>query len=368
MPRSFFARTPHRLPLALAVMACTLSAPAHAQLFGRKPDPKPPVVLNAPGAALDGTKLFKAMTGPVVSAKRLVLGSFTVEFATEHGGGARSDNGEISTTQIVEVYLKDIDKAQLQAATDAAYAAFLEAAAKAGYEVVSKEQLLASPLFVASLAAGKASGLAREAGALKTLSYAPSGMAINGIGLAPSMADYAAGASNNPLSSLMAVANVAGSIGNALSSLKPLEGLGKSLGDANFLQVRLAVFFAEMKNEYGPRNSVMVSAKVGSKLGLYIDPRNTTFTLGTVDMGGWRQFQLSEALLVDGNPFTGSTDESPTGQNVALGVMNLLAGGKRSQKTNRYAIDVDSKVFGELATQALTSTAPLLLAALAADK
>jgi hypothetical protein len=322
------------------------------------------VVLNTADTLPDTPALF-AVNSQAPWPAKLVQASFTVEFSTEHSLSAKQSNGiGSSVTQNTELVLKGLEPAQMQAITDAAYAAFLQEAKNAGAEVVSKDQLLATDVYKAAMASGKPSGLLKESAGLKLASYAPTGMVINGLGLAPGATDYqaASGGAFGALSALAGVASVVGDISAATTSAKALEGLPAALGGAQVMSVRLSVYFAELKGEFGDRPSALLSAGTQSKLGLYIDPRNSLIALGGADKP--RSVNLKATLLVSGEPFKAVEDDSPTGRNVGLAVLGMLAGGNTSNRTTRKNVVVDPAAYADLAGTALAETAPLVFAAL----
>jgi hypothetical protein len=326
-----------------------------------------PPIINA-SAPADTAGVIEA-GGAALAMRKLVIGSFTVAFASHHTRSARQE-GALggSTTQTVEFNLEGLDAATMQRVADAAYASFIDAAKAQGYEVVGREELVAHPSFQAAAAAGKTSGLVREAPGLKSHFFAPSGMAINGIGLMPLGSDYAPGAASNlgALGALTSVAGVIGSTAEAVSSAKPLAAVSTAFGDATIVSVRLALFFAEQKGEFGSRAGAHTGVAVRSKLGLHVDAQNSMVTAWQPGEDKTRNFVFKKPLLVEGSPFRQVVEDSPTGQNVGLAILNAALGGRTSNKTTRFKVEIEPAKYGELATAALVGTGPVVFAAFGA--
>jgi hypothetical protein len=363
MSSNFYAS--NRSPwLVLALLLACAAGPASAQLFGKKEEVKP-AVLNVADANIDA-KAVLVSSGAASVPKRVVIASFTVEFVTEVSRYAKSGGLGGSVTQTTQFVLSGVDQSQLQAATDSAYDAFVAQAQAQGLEVVSKAELLATEAYKAALPLGKPSGLVKEQTGITLLAMAPTGMVVNGPGLAPLTEDYEAGA-NSAFGTLGAMAGVASTIGKVAdvsSSIKPLEALPAALGGAQALSVRLLVYFVEMKAEFGSLASNYVQAGFDSKLGLYVHPGNSLVTLAKADNSGYRTLNFKQPLLIAGDAFQKVTDISPTGSNVAGAVFSALLGSKSSSRTTRYEVAVQPKRFADLAADGLSRTAPLIYSVL----
>jgi hypothetical protein len=354
-----------RALVAAAVIAC--SPLAQAQLFGsKKPEP---VVVNQAEALPSAGTLFTT-NGSATVPKRLVLGSFAVEFSTAHAMKASQSSGlGQSANQTLEYHLVGMEPQHFQALADAAYNAFLEEARTAGFEVVGKDELVANPVYKAAVPAGKPSGMVKDGAGLKLNTFAPSGMVLNGIGIAPGISDYNPGGATSMLGGLgavVAVANVVGSTAEAISSISPMANIGESLGGARLVQMRLSLYFAELNGEFG-KNASMLQAGVRGKVGLYVDPRNTQIHVMTEDGKSGRTYTLKQPLLIQGNPFTGSEDVSPTGSNMAVAAFSAMLGGNTSSRTSRFNIKADPAQYNELAAQGLKRTASLVFGAMKAE-
>jgi hypothetical protein len=353
-------RWQRRCATALTIaLASVIVTPAADAQFGRKKDAKP-FIVNGDGETPKLDDLFDA-GGKGDSPKKIVIGSFTVEFATWHGAGAKDEDGAgKSVSQQLELFLKGVDSTHMQAITDSAYAAFVSAAGKAGFEVVSKDALLASAVYQAGKSAGKASGEKKEPANLRLVSYAPTGMVINGLGMAPGASDYVPKPSVlGGLGALKTVTSVIGDTRAAVNSMKALEGLPAELGGASVVQIRLALFFADLTAKRGKAFSNTLTASVGAQIGLFVDHMNTQFAVTSPNFKDTRTYDVKQSLFFDGAPFTEVEKDVNVAANVALAVVS----GGRSRMSRRNVI-ADPAAYVSVANAGLGKTAELMFTAI----
>jgi hypothetical protein len=354
----------YRITPLLSLLAFTaLAAPTADAQFGRRRGPEP-FVVNAEGGERPKLDDVFDANGRADVPTKIVIGAFSLEFATKQGTSARDEDGAgRSANSSLELNLRGLDSTQMQAITDAAYDAFVAEARTAGFEVVTRQELLASPAYAAVRAAGKPSGEKKEGGAVHMYAWAPTGMSMNGIGLMPLEAQLAPKRSAlGGLGALRQTMSAMGDTREAVQSARPMEALPAAFGGAAVVSVRLAVLFAETSTRRGG-SPTGLSASAGATLGLYVDDGNSLFNFRTAN-GNTRTFAVKQPLFFAGDAFASVANDDPTGSNVALAVVGGVLGGNTSTRLSRRYVTINPTAYAQVVGSGLSRSAAVMFDAM----
>ncbi len=360
-PSKSLPQSVRTLTIALMLGCAAFSPLTHAGLFSKKPQV---VVINEVGSAKG---VFKdAVKGASLgSNKKIMLASFTVEFATEHNLQV-SKKGFGSSNAITSTYYQKPDTAMLQAATDAAYAAFIEGAKADGFEIVEQAEMLANPAFKAVQEQSRAQAAERTAPGVRTISYAASALPIVGAGSFFLQSELATGDSDIPV---LGQINMAKQVGSQINdgtifnmSSEALKALASDSG-IPVVTVRLTAGFADLSMSNSSRSDDM-SVGTNSKFGLHFSKLNTNVMLHMPNEKA-RLVHNDKAMTMPAKIVASMEDESPTKRNVTLGLVNMALGGKSANKAVKYQVTLDGAVLKSSLSEASKALSGSLLDAIA---
>jgi hypothetical protein len=304
-------------------------------------------VINAATTQTPANKLFSFSGDKAVSlagVTKAAVGSFTVEFVTEQSMGVKKGNASQNTFY----YLMGASPDDMQAIADAAYARFVTEATSAGIELVGIPATTGLPSYEQIRTTGKESGLGKDANGLKSIAYAPQGLPVAGLGLSALYSELAAGSTGiGALDTAQMFGRVTSDIGNGAQMGRSM-GLMPALAQASgvpVINVRVTVSFATME---ATSSGSFMGDSAGTKSNLRLNMSSLNTSMAVTDVAGkTRTVMLKSPLAVDAAFATRRQDISPTGQNVAVGLLGGLMGSKSSTRTSKYNIFVDPTSYGE---------------------
>lgn len=305
-----------------------------------------------------------------VKGKRVFVPMFQVEFVNQSSASSSSYSISSGNSSSVKVTYKlsGVDTANFIAIVDRLYADFVGELKAAGYDVISKEELLATPQYQEQVKRGEKSNpielASRLEGGNRALVVAPTGM---GVVYFPTFAV--------PPSTVK-------TLWKALSGDTP-DALVAQLADslkATPVFAQYVVGFASLKDTKvkGSGNSgvsaeyrftiAAAHSKIAfvSEKGLLKSPKNKNRWALT---GANGSVQLSKPIFGSNGWVTGRRDVTSTGTKVAEGIGNALsilaaasAGGSTSNsKTKVYALDVDQDAYVSRARENLNFAQEMLV-------
>lgn len=311
-----------------------------------------------------------------VKGKRVFVPLFQVEFIKTSGASSQSysvSSGNQSSVR-VSYQLTGVDTASFVAIVNKLYADFVTELKNAGYDVVSKEELLATPQYQELITRGEKANpielASRLEGGNSALVVAPTGMGVvylNGFAMAPSVTKtlwqgITGSAPEAPVAqladSLKAVPVFAQYVvGFVNLSDTKVKGSGTSSVSA---QYRFTIAAAHSKVAFVGEKGLMKSIKNKSR-----------WTLTGMNASA----QLSRPIFGSNGWVTGTRDITSTGTKIIEGVGNTLSllasaaagGSTHRSKTTVYALDVDQAAYVERARDNLAYAQEMLVYGLTHD-
>ncbi len=329
---------------AMAVVAAALVAPAWAQ--------NKPLLLSeiTPDAAavkqvFNTDKLKPALKG----ANKVAISSFALETVLKTGKGIQSGN----TTLEVTYLMSEIPQPALQAAVDKAYDDLVADLKAMGLEVVPVADMLATAAYRKVAAAASAGPRKVEQGDGIVEIYNARG--LNTINESRWIYLNNLSGGGGAFGALRAV----GGIGGMVADGKLQEEICKELG-VPCIGVHLPMEFVEQST-----SSTSDSVGVASRLRLSFS------TMGYIGAGGgsqsdWASLPVRTHLVLGGTPVREVKDTSSVAANVGLGMLNLLAGGRRSTRLTEKTALAHPEKFVAAYSEGMELIRPVLKQALMA--
>lgn len=346
---------PTRPALAAALLAVGLLTGAPA--LHAKEQPSIAVEAGFNAAEMSG----KVFTSPDPAAfkglSRVAVPLFTVEFITADNVSAETSGFAAAGRARASAYYKliGVDEPEFQALTDALYADFLRDLKASGLDVVTTEQLLASPTYRKITAGGSASPIKSDS----TQMLAPAGLSIYG---------FSKASAGGEKKSLFGTLSSIGAGFAAVSGLTDTIDLQKELGAA-IVEVQMRVHFVQLtNNNKGFLGRLSSTASVsGNAL-----PSVRSATLNVQTAATRSVLTLQNPLTFDGSAFSEVREEATTAGDVAGGVavalLQMATGSKDSSSTEKYEAVADPVKYREVVGAGLGTVREMMLAQLKAGR
>jgi len=340
--------------LCAAALCCALLQPALA----RDADP---VALPDPfDAAQAGASLVEASNAGLLKAvKRVAIPQFCIEFTTHDQVSSQTSGfaaaGRASVTG--HYRLSGVDQPQFQAIVDQLYAGFVQALQAQGFEVLTPEQLAASPTWAKLNGAGTPTPLRAETKVV----VAPPGMAL--YGACRMMASMAKG--QGALAGLAAL----GSGFSGVSEAMEATGIQKELEDVALLDLSMRLHFAQLKNESkGFLSGLGNRAKVSAQL----RPILTLARLSVQHKAEGATFAVKAPLLLDPAAFDEVRKEaattSETAGAIAGSLLRMAIGNKDSVSSEKFEVVADPARYQERIGADLAQARAMLIARMVSER
>jgi hypothetical protein len=349
-----------RLATASAMSLGAVALPAHAQLFGRTAGLAP--LLLGTGLPPPPPQAFE-LKGRKSLAQRVVLASFTLSFVQQHLRLVPAQGVALgvakAATQFAELQLAGLDNAALQATTDTAYTAWLDAGRNAGLDMVAPQAMWASPSWPAVRESGQPSGGQQMARATVTRDFAPRDMVVSGIGQMPveSGLPLPSGGLADSLGRLKGQAQEFAVLARAASSGQAMEPLAEAL-NAQLMSVRLVLGFVEVTDELAGHPNLLITGDGGTRLGLYLDARNSQVVMSAPNREDSRTLTLRLPLMLPGPALKIVDSAQPDELNTSRAFAQELLGWRGATRTTRHLVQADSAAYAGQVVSALTLLAP----------
>lgn len=353
----------HRRPRIAALaglLACLAISSVTAQ---NRPAP---VALDSQFQPAHAAATLVKVSGPPAfkGVRRVAITQFTAEFATYDavaataGFGAGSRQSPGAATQVSRVHLQGIDAASTQRWLDQLLAEFRERLARAGLEILSHSQLIASPVYTRMARGGTALPLQDDA----RIVAGATGLGLYGYNRGHLGAVKPAGAVGGlvGLSGLANLANVATGLG-AVSIIPDSMELQKDLGgDIGLIEVHLRLHFADLQSAtstWSTENKASVGVRATPEIRFAQMSLFSGTTLGTLLIEA--PLQLNPAAFAEFKERPKSTGEKA---GAALGLaLAFAAGSSASTNSTTYDITVDSAQYPQVLAQAFGTVTELWL-------
>lgn len=335
-------------PFLLTAALCVgLLAPALA----REPAPvalPDPFDVSTAAASLVEVSNVKALQG----LRRVAVPQFSIEFVTSDNVSAETSGFAAAGRASVTGYyrLVGLDEADFQALANQLYAGFVQALQAQGLEVMTPEQLAASPTWRKLVAGGVPLPLRGDS----SIVVAPPGMALYG---ANRMLVNSGG--KGTLASIAAM----GAGFSAIAEATDGAGLSQELGGVALVEVAMKLHFAQLKNENkGFFGRLASTAEVSAKLHPILMQARLSVQAGPeASIVSARQ-----PLLLDPAAFSEVRKQAATAGEtagaVAVGLLRLAIGSKDSSSTEKYEVVTDPQRYGERIAANLAQTNAMLIA------
>jgi hypothetical protein len=326
-------------------------------------------------ASYDAKQAAKTMKE--VKGKRVFVPLFQVEFVNQSSASSSSysiSSGNQSSVRVT-YKLEGVDTASFIAIVDKLYADFVASLQAAGYDVVSKEQLLATPQYQALIQRGEKSNpidlASRLEGGNRALVVAPTGMGVAYFptfaqppsvtktlwkALSGDLPDAMAAALADSLKATPVLAQYV--VGFASLADTKVKGSGNSSVSAEY---RFTVAAAHSKIAFVGEKGMVKGAK-----------NKNRWSLNGINGSA----QLSKPVFGSNGWVVGRRDVTSTGTKLAEGVGNALSilaaasgggGSSSSSKTKVYALDVNQAAYVERARDNLAYAQEMLVHGLTHD-
>ena len=357
-----------RVAAASAMCLSAAVLPAHAQFFGRTAG-LAPLLLGA-GLPQPPSRAFE-LTGRTALSQRLVLGSFTVSVVQQHVRLVPAKGVAVgiaaTATQFADLQLAGLDNMALQAACDTVYAAWLDAGRSMGLDIVSPQAMLASAAWPNVRASGQSSGIEQSDRGIVIRNFAPQGLVVQGIGQVPadSGLPLPSGGLADSLARVQGQAREVAALARAARSGQSLELLAKELG-AQLMSVRLVLGFVEVKDELAGHPHLLSVGDSSTRLGLYLDARNSQVVLSAPDNEDSRTVKLRLPFMLPEPALQGIESALPDAVDTSRAVVEALARWRGAVRTTRHVVQADGPAYARQTAAALASLAPAMFKALAA--
>lgn len=339
--------------LALAALCAGLLQPAFAREATPVPLPNPFDAASA-GASLLETSNLKALKG----VKRVAISQFSIEFVTADNISSETSGfaaaGRARATAFYS--LVGVQEPEFQAIVDQLYAGLVQALQAQGLEVLTREQLAASPTWNKLIAGGLAVPVRTDS----KIIVAPAGMALYGANRM-----MANSGQKGLLGGLAAMSSGFGGVGEAMDSM----GIQRELDGAAVIEVGLRLHFAQLSNDsrgfFGRLgNTASVSAK--------LHPLLTQARLQVMNGQEAANFSLKAPLLLDAEAFSEVRKEAATGGEIAGavvgGLIRMAIGNKDSSSTEKFQVVADPARYQERIGANLMQAHSMMIARMVSER
>lgn len=347
--------THHASWLLAAAIACFGATPALAR------DVAPQTPITAAFSAADMAPSLLNLTEPAVvkGIRRVAVPMFMVEFVTEDSvTGETSGFASAGRARASAHYrLVGVGAADFQAIADKLYADFLRDLKGMGLDVVTPEQLLASPAYRKLAEGGRPSP--NVAG--NSVAVAPAGLTMYGL-----MGNKTGAAGSGLFGALSGFS----AVGAAFSSMGGTMDLQKEL-DATIMEVRMRVNFAELtNNNKGFLGRMSSTASVEGKVFASIAADTTQVLMQTGTGGG--SLILKNTLVLDASAIPESVKAGKSGAEIAGGVavalLSLAIGSKDSSSSSSYEARADAPQYRAVVGDGLGKVREMVMARIQAAR
>ena len=339
--------------LAVAALCCGLLQPVLARDAAPVPLPEPFDAAQA-GASLVDASNAKLLKG----VKRVAIPQFFIEFATADQVSAQTSGFAAAGRASVTGYyrLVGVDQPEFQAIADQLYAGLVQALQAQGFEVLTREQLGASPTWSRLNGAGIATPMRSDSRVI----VAPPGMALYGVNRM--MANAGA---TGLLASVQALGEGVSGVSEAIEA----TAIQKELDGAALLDVSMKLHFAQLKNENrGFLGRLSSTASISAKL----HPVLTQARLQVLNGADAANFTLKAPLLLDPAAFSEVRKEAATtgevAAAVATGLLRMAIGNKDSSSSEKYQVVADPAQYRERIGANLAQTHAMLIARMVSER
>ncbi|MEO5734117.1 MAG: hypothetical protein ABIN96_00805 [Rubrivivax sp.] len=310
-------------------------------------------------ATEQAAKLFTVAQGQAMQGvKKVAVPLFSVEFVTGDNERAETSGFAAAGRSSAAIYyqLKGVDETDFQAITTALYQRFLTDLATAGFEVLTQDQVAASPTYRSLAASGTPSPIKSDG----AITLAPPGMAIYGFNKEQS------GGSSNSKSLFGALSKLSAGF-SAVGAVMDTPKLQQELGAA-LIEVQMKVNFVKLSNgNRGFLGRLSNTASVGGK----VEPTITS-AIFSVQSSTRGALTLSNPLTLDPAAFSEVRDKPTTAGDtagaVAVGLLRLALNSKDSSSTQQLEAVADPARYREVVTQGLGTVAQMFVQRLKAGE
>ncbi|MGQ3050859.1 MAG: hypothetical protein ACT6S0_03655 [Roseateles sp.] len=345
-------------PRSLAVVAVlcgSLLQPALAKNPAALPLPGPFDAASAAASLVEvsGVKALKDLKG----SRRVAVPQFSIEFVTQDSVSSETSGFAAAGRASVSGHyrLTGVAEPEFQALTEQLYASFVQALQAQGLEVLTPQQLAASPTWARLTAGGVQVPLRGES----SITVAPPGMALYGT--------HRMLANTSKKGTLAALAGFGAAVTGISESVENVT-LQKELDGAALVEVSMKLHFAQLKNENrgflsGLSNTAAVSARLHPIL---------THARMTVMSGSEGSTLSTKApLLLDPAAFTEVRKEAATTGEiagaVAVGLLRMAIGSKDSSSSEKYEVVAEPQRYRERIAANLAQTHAMLIARMVSE-
>ena len=342
-----------------AIALLSIAGVAHAK------DEPTPVVLDANFKATDqASKLMSvAESKALKGVKKVAVPLFSVEFVIADAQRAETSGfaaaGRASST--LAYTLKGVDEADFQAITATLYERFVADLKATGVEVLTPEQLGASPAY-RKLAAG---GVASPIVSSSAITAAPAGLPIYGFNKTQT------GGTSSSASLFGALAQMGSSfgvVGTIMESVTMQQELG-----VHVIEVQMKVNFVELtNNNKGFLGRLSNTASVDGRVQPSVGSASFRILGGTSGGASGGSVTLAAPLALSGAAFSSvRKKESSTGEKaglVAVAVLGALIGSKNTSDRDDMEAVADPAKYREIVGNGLGTVTQMFVQRLKAGE
>lgn len=333
--------------IVLAALCGALLQPAVAKEPAPVPLPQPFDAATA-GVSLLETSNLKALKG----VKRVAISQFSIEFVTADSVSSETSGFAAAGRARATAYytLVGVQEPDFQAIVDQLHAGLVQSLQAQGLEVLTREQLAASPTWTKLIAGGLPVPVRHES----KIIVAPAGMALYGANRMT-----AGSGEKGLLASLSAVGAGFGGVGEAMDA----ANIQKELDGAAVIEVGMRLHFAQLSNDskgfFGRLgNTASVSAK--------LHPLLTQARMQVMNGQDAANFSLKAPLLLDAEAFSEVRKEAATTGEMAGavvgGLLRMAIGNKDSSSTDKFQVVADPARYQERIGANLTQAHAMMIA------
>jgi hypothetical protein len=337
----------------LAALCCGLMQAASAKDPAPVPMPQPFDVAQAASSLLEVSSV-KALKG----IKRVAVPQFSIEFITSDSVSSETSGfASAGRSSVTGHYrLVGVSEAEFQALAEQLYAAFVQALQAQGLEVLTQQELAASPTWNKLVAAG----LPMPQRAETSITVAPPGMALYGVNR--TMA-------NSGTKGLMGALTGISAVGSAISVAGDNITMQQELGGAALVDVAMRLHFAQLTNENrGFLGRLSSTAEVSAKLHPILTQARLSVQAGAESS----VINTKAPLLLDPAAFIEVRKEAATTGEiagaVAAGLLRIAIGSKDSSSSVKYQVVTDPQRYGEHVGANLKQTHAMLIARMVTER
>ena len=350
MPMLISSRTSSLRPLLLAACLSLAAVASHAA------DAPEPVTVDAGfRPAEQAGKLLKVAEGQALKGlKKVAVPLFSVEFVTADSERAENSGfGNVGRSSAsVAFQLKGVEEPDFAAITQALYNGFVADLQAAGLEVLTQEQVAASPTY-RKLAAG---GVPSPIKSSDAITLAPAGMAIYGFNKVQS---GGSGSSSKLFGALAQMGSGFSAVGAAMDGPAVQQELGAAL-----LEVQLKVSFVQLNNlSKGFLGRLSGSSQVAYEVRPMV--ASATFSVQSGTRGSLTLTQplaLDKAAIAEVRTVPTSTAEKAG--LVAVAILSVAIGGNSSTSSDAKEAVADPARYREIVGGGLSQATQMFVARL----